>query len=60
MAVTSKFIMSGIDLFDKKVYVRSDGNWTKNKSEAKVFRVGEQTSNIKKRSDITKIKIEWV
>ena len=60
MTITGKFVISGIDIFDKKVYACGNGKWSDNKSEAKVFKVGESTSAEKKSDYVTKIKVEWV
>lgn len=60
MAITDKFVISGIDIFDKKVYACGNGKWSEKKSEAKVFNVGESTSAEKKSDYVTKIKVEWV
>lgn len=60
MAITGKFIITGIDIFDKKVYACGNGKWSEKRSEAKVFKVGESTSAEKKNDYVTKIRVEWV
>ena len=60
MAITGKFVITGIDIFDKKVYACGNGKWSEKKSEAKVFNVGENTSAEKKNDYVTKIRVEWV
>lgn len=60
MAITGKFVIAGIDIFDKKVYACGNGKWSEKKSEAKVFNVGESTSAEKKNDYVTKIRVEWV
>ena len=60
MAITGKFVIVGIDIFDKKVYACGNGKWSEKKSEAKVFKVGESTSAEKKNDYVTKIRVEWV
>lgn len=60
MDITGKFIITGYNLYDKRVYACGDGKWTENKSEAKVFKVGESSSDVGKASNVVRIKIEWV
>ena len=60
MAITGKFIVTGYNLYYKRVYASSGGKWTEKKSEAKVFKVGESSSAVGKASNVVRIKIEWV
>lgn len=60
MDITGKFIVTGYNLYDKRVYACGDGKWSEKKSEAKVFKVGEPSPTFGKGSNVVRIKIEWV